>query len=882
MRKTALLLAALTLPVLPVSDRLPERRAPETSPPPGMASYSVGRPKQARGPSSYPSEWDWLRRAAPYWKVDEQALVKEVEVARALREESASGPRVALLPLTFAGPDNVGGRIADIEWDPTDASVAYAAAATGGVLKTVDGGFNWTAIGDALPNINAGDLAVDPGAPLTVWLGTGEPNGGHNNFPGRGVYRSTNGGADWTFMGLEGSASIGRIAVDPSDGQRVFVAAQGSYFGPNPVRGLYRTENGGATWVRVLAVTDSAGATDVVIDPSNPSRMLAATWERVRRPNGGTHLFGPGSGIWRSLDGGTSWTKLGAANGLPNPATTNVGRIGLALCPANPNVAYAVITNGSNVIGLWRTLDFGTTWANRDSDLEIQAGGGGFSWYFGQVRVAPDNCDRVYPLDVTFFRSNDGGLTFPVKYGYTGSPPDFHVDHHALAFQPGNPHVLLEGNDGGISRSTDGGVSWAKIPGLPLTQFYEIGLDLSNPHRLYGGTQDNSTVRTLAGGTSDWDVIFGGDGFYVNVHPTNPDLIYAESQFGNLGRSPDGGFNWVDVTPPGSGADRTNWSTPVKLDPVDPDILYYGSQRLWRSPDGGDNWAAVSGDLTGWVSGAVLGTITTIGVSPSDHHVVWIGTDDGRVWRGVETAGVFAWTNVTSAPLPPRWVTRVVPHPTDATRAWVTFSGLKWQDAESHVFATTDAGASWTDVSGNLPNVPVNGMTVDPADPNVLFVGTDLGAYYTDDGGGIWNYLSPDLPLVPVYDLAIHPTARYLAVGTHGRSMYKLDLDELLAVDPRPRAGGGATLHQSTPNPFGARTSIGFTLARAGRARLGVFDLAGRRVRTLADGEHGAGRHDVAWDGRDDAGRAVRAGSYRYRLELPDGTALVRGMVRVR
>jgi hypothetical protein len=294
------------------------------------------------------------------------------------------------------------------------------------------------------------------------------------------------------------------------------------------------------------------------------------------------------------------------------------------------------------------------------------------------------------------------------------------------------------------------------------------------------------------------------------------------------------------------------------------------------------SWTAVSGDLTGWVPGAVLGTITSIRISPADHHVVWIGTDDGRVWRGVETGGVFAWSNVTAAPLPPRWVTRVVPHPTDATAAWVTFSGLKWQDDESHVFATTNSGATWTDISGNLPDVPVNGMTVDPADPNVLFVGTDLGAYYTDNGGGIWNYLSPDLPLVPVYDLAIHPTARYLAIGTHGRSMYKLDLDDLLAVDPRPRAAGGATLHPNTPNPFGARTSIGFTLERTGRVKLGVFDLAGRRVRTLAVGEHAAGRHDVAWDGRDDAGRAVRAGSYRVRLELPDGTSLVRGMVRVR
>jgi len=493
--------------------------------------------------------------------------------------------------------------------------------------------------------------------------------------------------------------------------------------------------------------------------------------------------------------------------------------------------------------------------------------------------VAPNNCDRVYPLDVTYFRSEDGGLTFPIQYGYGGGPADFHVDHHALAFQPGNPAVLLEGNDGGISRSTDAGTNFTKIAPLPLTQFYEIGLDLTNPDRLYGGTQDNNTVRTMTGGLSDWQAIYGGDGFYVNVHPVNPDTIYAEAQFGDMGRSSNGGASFVAATPPGAGSDRKNWSTPVKLDPVTPNVVYYGTQRLWRSPNGGVSWTAVSGDLTGWVPGAVLGTITTIAISPADHHVVWLGTDDGRVWRGVEAGGVFAWTNVTSAPLPPRWVTRVVPHPTDPTRAWVTFSGLKWQDPESHVFSTINSGANWTSIASNLPDVPINGMAVDPANPQLLFVGTDLGAYYSDNGGGLWNYLSPDLPLVPVYDLAIHPTARYLAIGTHGRSMYKLQLSSLLAVGPRTAAP--ATLLQNSPNPFSARTSIGFTLTRPGRVHLGVYDVAGRRIRVLLAEERGAGRHDVTWDGRDDAGRAVRAGSYRYRLELADGKSLSRGIVRV-
>lgn len=834
------------------------------------SSFRVGA--DAEPPRGYPSDWQWLRRTAPYWQVDPVAGELALAHAQAMQRAVRGIAKSALSPVTLAGPTNIGGRVVDIEYHPTNGSIAYAAAATGGVYKTLDGGANWFPVGDALPNLNAGDLAIDPVSPQTVWLGTGEPNGGHNNFPGQGVYRSLDGGGTWQFMGLGNSVTIGRIVIDPFDPQRVFVAAMGSYFSPTPERGLYRTSDGGLSWQRVLAVSDSAGAIDVVIDPTNSQRMLAATWERVRRPNGGTHLFGPGSGIWRSLDGGTTWTKLGAAQGLPNPAATNVGRIGLALSRSQPNVAYAVITNGNNVIGLWRTADFGTTWVNRDSDLEIQAGGGGFSWYFSQVRVAPNNPDRVYVQDVTFFRSDDGGTSFPIKYGYTGSPPGLHVDHHALAFHPADPNVLLEGNDGGINRSVDGGTTWTKVLDLPLTQFYEIGLDRTNSARLYGGAQDNGTVRTQTGALGDWGTIFGGDGFYVNVHPVNPDTIYAESQFGNLGRSADGGLNWVTVTPSGAASDRKNWSTPVRLDPARPNVVYYGTQRLWRSNNAGASWTAVSPDLTGWVPGAVLGTITSIAVAPSDSRIVWLGTDDGKVWRGVETAGVFAWTNVTAGNLPPRWVTRVVAHPTDATRAWVTFSGLKWMEDESHVFATLDAGASWSDVSSNLPRVPINAMAVDPANAQLLFVGTDLGAYYSDNGGGIWNYLSAELPLVTVYDLAIHPVARYLAIGSYGRSMYKMPLSAFTAA---PGAGppAGVMLAQNAPNPVRGGTRIAFTLASAGHARLTVFDAAGRRVRVVLDASLAAGEHAATWDGLDAQGRAVAGGSYRYRLETSGGSA---------
>lgn len=873
MSRRIVVLLAVAAPLLLIQPPRPH------DPPAGPRSYvTAGERSDAEGPSSYPSEWEWLRRTWPYGRADENAVAPALARARTMRA-AERGHRTNAFPMTLVGPDNIGGRFSDVEWHPTNASVIYAGAANGGVFKSTDAGVTFAPIADdALHPLNIGDLAIDRLNPSTIFVGTGEANGGHNNFAGGGVYRSTDAGASWTFVGLGQSVSIGRIVVDPTNSQRVFVAAQGSYFGPSAERGIYRSTNGGTSWTRVLFVSDTTAATDVVIDPSNPNRMLAAMWERVRMPNR-SHLSGPTSGIWRSLDGGSTWSLLGPATGLPNAATQPVGRIGLALCPANPSIAFALINDGANPIGLWRSTNFGTNWADRDADDEIAAGAGGFSWYFGQVRVATNDCNRVYAMDVTFFRSDDGGLTFPVKYGYGN--PWLHVDHHALAFHPSNPDAMIQGNDGGLNLSSDRGTSWSKVAGLPVNQFYEIGLDPSDPARLYGGTQDNGTLRTLTGATDDWQNILGGDGFYVSVDPRDGDVIYAESQFGNLFKSYNGGAGWDPAQPPLLASDRLNWSTPVELDPWNPDVVYYGSQRLWRSVDGASSWAPVSGDLTDWVPGARLGTITTIGVSPADSTLLWLGTDDGNVWRGEREGGSYAWYDVTTPTLPQRWVTRVVPHPTDPSSAWVTFNGLKWQESQSHVFATTDGGATWNDLSSNLPEIPVNALTVDPGNAQKLFVGTDLGAYVSNNGGGSWSYLDPALPIVSVYDLAIHPTARYLAIGTHGRSMYTVDLGPVTAVgDPMPVAS--ARLAPSYPNPFGARATIPFHLPRASRVRLVVFDAAGRHVRTLERGDIAAGRQERVWDGRDERGRPVASGTYRVRLELPGGEVHTQGLVRLR
>jgi photosystem II stability/assembly factor-like uncharacterized protein len=598
------------------------------------------------------------------------------------------------------------------------------------------------------------------------------------------------------------------------------------------------------------------------MDPNNPNRLMAAMWERVRRPNS-SHLFGPTSGIYRSTDSGSSWEYLGPTNGLPNPASTNIGRIGLAISQTNPDLVYAVYTDGSYYSGLFRTTNFGTSWSNADPDFEISSGTSSFSWYFGQVRIHPTNPDMIYVLDVSFMRSTNAGSTWPLIYGYGGSPANFHVDHHALAFHPTNPDYLIEGNDGGINISTDAGVSWTKVAELPVTQFYEIGLDATNPQRLYGGTQDNGTMRTLTGALNDWDRIFGGDGFYVIVDPTNPNVIYAESQNGNLAKSVNGGSNWSGALSGIFGT--TNWSTPVVMDPNNNQVLYYGAEQVFRSTNGAGSWTAISPDLTP-IPATRLNTITTVGVAPTNSNVIWAGTDASNVW--VSTDYGINWTEVSSS-LPERWVTRVIPDPTDENIAYVTFSGIKWKDPQPHVFRTTDQGQTWIDISSNLPDAPVNAFAVDPYRPNVLFVGTDLGAYFSTNTGSSWQYLSSNLPMVSVYDMKIHDTGYYLALGTHARSMYKFDLGLITGINTGEITNNpnGFRLYQNYPNPFNPTTTISFNLSKTSEVSLKIYNLLGEEVTTLLSASLLSGFQSVEWDGRDNNGHRVASGTYIYRLQ---------------
>ncbi|MEZ4386730.1 MAG: FlgD immunoglobulin-like domain containing protein [Candidatus Krumholzibacteriia bacterium] len=814
-------------------------------------------PGSNKGPNGVPSEWQWRQRAYPHGAINpagyrlmlDQAAAKELEarLARARGEKSAALDT----PWIQAGPTNIGGRVTDLAIHPTNPDICYAGLASGGVLKTTDGGLSWTPILQDLDVITIGDLALDPQDPEVLYVGTGEANAASLSFFGTGLYRSPDGGQTWEHLGLEESVYIARVLVHPADSQRLYVAATGRLFGTDQNRGVYRSLDGGRTWDRAFALTDSTACTDLAMRPDDPDVIFAAMWERSRgltyRRSGG-----PSSGLWRSDDGGDTWSEV--TGGLPTGS--NVGRIGVTICAGQPDRMYAIYADANaEFLHVYRSNDGGLTWS-ATSDGNLGGMYSNFGWYFGQVRVDPANPDHVFALGVPAYRTTNGGLSWSEAGG------NMHVDHHALEFCTSLPGRLYAGNDGGLYRSGDAGATWTQLADQPANQFYAVEIDPANPTRLYGGTQDNGTLRTPDGGLDTWERIFGGDGFTVIVDHTDSDVIYVEYQYGNLYKSTNGGawFSWVmDGIDSG---DRMNWHTPVIMDPVDPNVLYYGSQRVYKTTDGAESWSPISGDLTNGDQGAGFGTITTLAVAPSSPAQLYAGTDDGRVWAYRPFSG--QWVDI-SAGLPVRWVTDIRVHPTQPATVYVTFSGLRWQEPISHVYRTTDGGSTWVDVSGDLPEAPVQSLLIDPADPSSLVVANDVGVYWSPNGGQSWQVLGLGLPRVPVFDLDLHPATRLIAAGTYGRSIFTITMpDPVTAVEPVPGAlAAGVT---AAPNPFNPLTILRFELSASERVSLEILDVRGRRVAHPLDADLPAGVHEARWEGRDESGREVPSGVYLARL----------------
>lgn len=698
------------------------------------------------------------------------------------------------LRLRSIGPALMSGRIADIEVHPFDAHTWYVAAGSGGVWKTTNAGTTWTPIFDEQPSYSIGDVAVDPSNPEVVWVGTGENVSGRHVGWGDGVYRSRDGGRTWARMGLPRSEHIGKILVDPRDGNVVLVAAEGPLWASGGDRGVYRTTDGGQTWTRVLAVDDDTGATDLEFDPENPDVVYAATFQRRR------HVWaylggGPGSGIHKSTDGGATWRQV--ATGLPKG---DLGKIGLAVTPADPTLVYATIEADAEGRGFYRSTDKGESWERRNPYIS----GGTGPHYYQEIEASPTDPDLVYQMDVFFQVTRDGGATFD----NLGTGREKHSDNHALWIDPDRGDHLIAGTDAGLYETFDEGTTWRHFPNLPVSQFYKLALSNAEPfYEILGGAQDLGTLHGPVRTTNvegirnqDWYVPMGADGYSVAIDPTDPDILYEETQVGNLYRYDRRSEEALPIQPqpaPGDPPERWNWDSPIVISPHASNRLYFASQRLWRSDDRGDSWTPVSGDLTRnrnryemdfygrvWSVDAsydvgamsMYATLTAVSESPLAEGVLYTGSDDG--WVHASADGGATWTRASDLPGVPEnaFINDVEAGRDDAAGVFVVADAHKTGDFSPYVFESTDRGRSWRSIAGDLPQgTIVWAIQQDFVDPDLLFLATEFGLYFTTNRGTNWIELSAGVPTIAFRDLKLHERDGDLVAASFGRGFYVLD-----------------------------------------------------------------------------------------------------------
>jgi len=776
-----------------------------------------------------PNDWFFLQRSFPYPEINYEARQLAWVQSQKIRHERVERGEGWVLK----GPLNIGGRISAIAMHTSDMQTIYAGAASGGIFKTTNTGDSWVPIFDDALSLSIGDIAIAPSNPDIIWVGTGEANagGGSMAYDGFGIYKSTDAGNSWEQVGLENSGSIGRLVIHPSDPQVCFVAAMGRLFSDNPERGVFRTTDGGENWEKVLYVNDSVGAIDIVMHPDHPDTLYAALWERVRRPDR-RNYGGPGCGIYRSYDGGDSWTEL--TGGLPSSSPAN-GRIGIDISESDPNILFAIYADNIGYFaGVYRSDNGGDTWI-RTNDGDLNYMYSSYGWWFGRISIDPVNPDIAYAIGFDLYKTTNGGNSWPMISSTV------HVDHHDLVAHPLNHNFVVLGNDGGIYLSNNGGSNWTFLENLPITQFYTCEVDEQNPQRLYGGTQDNGTNRTLSGGTGDWQSIYWGDGFFVLVDPSDNNYIYAEYQYGNFARSTNGG-QYFDYAMNGiSSSDRMNWNTPFVFDPNNPQILYFGANRLYKTTNRAEFWQVISPDLTdgGGNNNVVYGTITAITVAASNSQFIYVGTDDGNVWRTID--GGSNWINISSG-LPVRWVTRLAADPFDELTVYITLSGYRYDNYLPHVFRSTDGGGNWQNITGDLPEAPANDIIVDSSLDSTLYLATDFGVFITRNLGQNWSMLGDNLPNVPIVDLDFHQPTRTLVAATYGRSMYTFSVDQLVGIQSGFNVNDDAW--SIFPNPAHEQIWINCTSA-AKELHYEILDLQGKSV---ANGNLSGGQAPVMID----------------------------------
>lgn len=696
------------------------------------------------------------------------------------------------------GPTHMSGRITDIAKPLDRPFTMYVTSASGGVWKTENEGTYWTPIFDDAPSAAWGAVAVDPNQSDTVWIGGGESNIFRSSMAGVGVYRSDDAGKTWKHMGLADTQHIARIVVHPKDSNTVYVAAGGHEYTPNQERGVFKTTDGGKTWTKILYESDMVGANDLLIDPQNPETVYASMWYRIRRP-WSDPVPGPGGGIYKSTDGGASWTRL--HQGLPKRNRT--GRIGISLAASNPKVIYALIDNHEiarkakagerdsygrpkkDVIKgaeVYRSNNAGESWkkvskSNRTMERLFST----YGWVFSQIRVDPNDENTSYIMGVPLLKSTDGGVEYRPLYDR-----GLHGDHHAMWIDPNNSDYIINGNDGGVNISYDAGKTWKNIENLPVVQFYNIELDNQTPFNVYGSVQDNmswvgpSTHRPNRSNPYDWKYAPGGEASYHAVDPNDPNTIYSESFYGSINRTDLVTGKTTSIKPkPEAGAPRLRgqWLAPFQLSPHNSRVVYHGMQYVYRSMNRGDKWERISPDLTNFdetrQGNISYATISSLCESPLEFGLLYAGTDDGRLH--VTSDGGGSWKEISKG-LPGKWVSRVVASKYDKGTVYVTLNGKRDNDFQIYVYRSEDFGETWTDISEGIPGGPANVIYEDPFQKDKVYVGTDMGVYESGDAGQTWHILGSGLPIAFVHDLKIHPKEKTIVIATHGRGIWRLDV----------------------------------------------------------------------------------------------------------
>jgi photosystem II stability/assembly factor-like uncharacterized protein len=726
----------------------------------------------------------------------------------------------------YLGPTNISGRVTDVAVVTPKGKnyTIYVAAASGGVWKSDNEGTTWTPIFESAPTAAVGDIALAPSNPQVLYVGTGEHNIFRSSQAGCGVYKSTDGGKTWTHMGLADTNTIARIVVHPTNPDVVYVAAAGHEWTSNPERGVFKTTDGGKTWAKVLFVNDQTGATDLVMDPRSSDTLYAATWQRTRRKWNDPRNFPDytGSGIYKTTDGGKTWNPANA--GLPEAKFR--GRIGLDLCLTKPDVLYTLVDNyeiarkptereatdsyglpSSGIIKgatVYRSDDGGASWKQvsgltPEQKKFMERHSNTYGWVFGQIRVDPNDENTAYIMGVPFSVSTDGGKTF----AYVESPGG---DNHALWIDPANSNYLIKGFDQGVAVSYDKGKNWRYFQdGIPVCQFFNVNYDMGTPFKVYGSMQDHGSFRAPVDLSQGRDKIPaqkfenapGGEGSNHAVDPTNPNIVYSAGFYGTIMRSEYDkpgeypGWPWTKslLPPPYDNEPRLRgqWLAPFVLSPHNPNILYHGMQFVFRSLDRGDTWEKISPDLT-TDNPAERGdipyqTLFTISESPLRYGLIYAGTDDGRLWLTKD--GGKAWQEITAGLAPGKWMSRVAASATKLGTVYLTQNGKRDDDFTPYVWKSADFGKTWVSIAAGIPVGPVNVIREDPVNPDILYVGTDMGVYVTLDAGKTWMALGAGLPTCYVHDLVIHPRDNIIVIATHGRGMWALDANPVNEKDKR-------------------------------------------------------------------------------------------------